>query len=353
MKTKQSLFDISDIKYDENSKELSEGLIDSAQMATSMMGTPDNLGKLISKEVPILKIGLLLFKLFRGFKNLSTLQKINRSIFALGPISIIIIYMFLGDGIVRSIAEIFIKHIVSNLVLSKPLKILVRFIFKLADKGRQSVMAVFISMFLLPIGAFFTMLGSLLLKGDSKAQAIIQRQDIYWMKECLKLFKMISLALVETIPFMKPIIQFMSMIFQKISVMFKTGKTAATKAVKQAQQESMRYDSKNRQGLEEGFISSSVIFASISVFFFKILKTTKIIGIIGLVFVIIFKFFPGIKQLLMKLPLIGPIVTLAQTTGRSLASRFKLNDAANKMKEVQAESQEMQNTVSILGAITH
>ena len=331
--------------------DLQEGLVDTAQLASSVMATPENLGKLISQEVPLLKIGMLIFRLFRN-KNLSTLQKINRGVFAIGPISILVIYMFLGQGALRTIAELFIKHIVANLAMNKFMKILVRFIFKLADKGRQSVMAIFISMFLLPIGAFFTMIGGLLLKGDQEAQNILRRQDIYWMKECLKLFKMISVALLETIPFLKPIIQFITVIFQKIGIMFKSGKTAAQKAVKKAQQESMQYSAKHGD-LQESIISSSIIIGSISIFFMKILKSTKIIGILGLVIVVATKFFPGIKQILMKIPLIGPMITMSQTVGKSLSSRFGLNKAANELNNVQKESQELQSTVQVMSAITH
>ena len=330
---------------------LQEGLVDTAQLASSVMATPENLGKAISQEVPLLKIGLLIFKLFRN-KNLSSLQKINRSIFAIGPISILIMYMFLGQGALRTIAELFIKHIVANVAMNKFMKILIRFIFKLADKGRQSVMAIFISMFLLPIGGFFTMIGGLLLKGDQEAQNILRRQDIFWMQECLKLFKIISIALLETIPFLKPIIQFITMAFTKIGMMFKSGGSAANKVIKKAQQESTQYLSKNGD-LQEGAISNSIIFGALGLFFMKILKTTKIVGIIGLVIVISTKFFPGIKQIIMKIPLIGPIITMAQTTGKSLASRFGLNKAASQLNNVQKESQELQSTIGIMSAITH
>jgi len=330
-------------------QELTEGVLTSVAQSYNVFDE-EGLRKIITREFGFASLISTLFKLKKLFSAPGNgLQKILRLLYAIGPISLVILYILsIGKRgqFLLNIFAAFMKSmsLVSGKanILSIVLKILIRFI----KAVNGSVFSVLLIMILIPISAFFTAIGSMLILGDKEAQRILPPIKMkQYLRHLKNIFKNLANGLVDMIPFARPVVTFLGNVFKKIIMFFRSGASQAKQTIDRMRRES--------QTKNEAFSITQLILVPLGLFFMKVLKRLKLLGVFGLIFMVMMKFIPGLRGVLAKIPIINKLYPLMLSAGAALASRFKLNNIAKALKQKAQEFEQLKEAVSVMNVVGH
>lgn len=335
-----------------NTEELTEGVISSVAQSYSVFDE-NGLRKVVTDEFGLIKLISVLWKLKKLFQAPGNgMQKILRLIYAIGPVSLVILYALTITNRGKFVLDIIINVMrgfsgvtgKGNLI-----SIILNILGKFVTKVNGSIFSVIIMIILIPISAFFTAIGSMLVLGDQQVQNILppirMREYLGHLKN---IFKNLGKGVLDIIPFAKPILGFFSTVFNKIIAFFKTGSSQAKRVVSSMEKESKTQTESDNKGNIVSFL-----LVPLGIFLLSILKKLKVLGIFGLLFIAIMKFVPGLKSILAKIPVINKIYPLMLSAGASLASRLKLNNFSTSLKQKAEEFKQLKETVTVMNTINH
>jgi len=329
-------------------KELTEAI--SIDVANSInVFDEEAMKKVVTSEFNIINVIMTFLKIKKLLKdeNANTLQKIQRLLYSIGPITLLLMYVLVHPGLLNNVRNIILPTLQFFHLVKGPIAALVRFVLKLISRLSGSLFAVIVLLLLLPISAFMTTIGSLLIMGDEVAQRILPPMHMKtYIKKIWTIFKKLGNGLVDLIPFARPIMNFISMIFKKIMTLFNTGKSKAQSIINDIK-------SKSKEKTEGIADVGMLILAPLGIFFMKLLKSTKVIGLLGAFILIGVKFFPAFRGVLMQIPILNKLIPLMLSAGAALAKRLKLNNLAKTLKTKQEELTQLKETISVMNAVEH
>jgi len=306
------------------------------------------LNKLVTSEFNVFDLISTFFKITRLLTNKegNTLQKIQRFIYAIGPITLLLMYLMVYPRLAAFIRDIILTILRKLKIMGNVLTALIKLILKFIVKMSGSLFSVIILMILLPISAFMTTIGSLLIMGDKVAISILPplRMKVY-LRKIWNIFKKLGNGLIDLIPFARPVVNFIGTIFRKVISLFTSGTTQARNVVRDMERKS--------QEKTEGFNPITLILAPLGIFLMKLLKSTKMIGIFGIILILLIKFSARARSLLMKIPVINKIIPMLLSTGASFLKRLKFDKLSQALKAKQQELEQLKETVEVMNAVAH